>query len=83
MKKMYYPYIYQVKQNAALPIQKQTTAAQTGKVLLPSNNKVAMAKVPPTSSSAVSKTTTAAQVKPKARPKPTPKSTTPPTSTSG
>jgi len=34
-----------------MPIQKQTTAAQTGKVLLPSMSKTATAKVTPNSAS--------------------------------
>ncbi|XP_052226889.1 polyhomeotic-proximal chromatin protein-like isoform X2 [Dreissena polymorpha] len=42
----------QTVQNVALPIQKQTTAAQTGKVLLPSMSKTtSTAKVPPNSAS--------------------------------
>ena len=59
-----------MKQNPTLPIQKQTTAAQTGKVLLPSNNKTVTAKVLPTSqATAANKGVTAVSVKNKGRPK--------------
>ena len=77
--------LLQVKQNPTLPIQKQTTAAQTGKVLLPSNNKTATAKVLPTSqATGASKGVSAVPVKNKGRPKGVvnTKSTTP-TSASG
>ena len=50
-----FKFFSQVKQNPTLPIQKQTTAAQTGKILLPSNNKANTAKVAPTSSSVSNK----------------------------
>lgn len=53
-----------------MPIQKQTTAAQTGKVLLPSMSKTATAKVPPNSASGGNtKATAQAMPKPKGRPK--------------
>ena len=72
-----------MKQNPTVPIQKQTTAAQTGKVLLPSNNKTA--KVLPTSqATTANKGMAAVPVKNKGRPKGVlnTKSTTP-TSASG
>lgn len=56
-------------QTVAVPIQKQTTAAQTGKVLLPSVSKPATAKVPPNSMSGTAKTGTQTVMKTKGRPK--------------
>ncbi|WAR15338.1 PHC2-like protein [Mya arenaria] len=58
-------------QTVSMPIQKQTTAAQTGKVLLPSMSKtVTTAKVPPNSASGgLAKPGTNPMAKPKGRPK--------------
>ncbi|XP_060583062.1 polyhomeotic-like protein 2 isoform X2 [Ruditapes philippinarum] len=64
----------QTLQTVAVPIQKQTTAAQTGKVLLPSVSKPVTAKVPPTSMTGTAKTGTQTMPKPKGRPKGTGKS---------
>lgn len=71
----------QTIQTVAVPIQKQTTAAQTGKVLLPSVSKPATAKVPPTSMTGATKSGTQAMPKPKGRPKGTGKSSPAVTST--
>ncbi|XP_053379221.1 polyhomeotic-like protein 1 isoform X2 [Mercenaria mercenaria] len=71
----------QTLQTVAVPIQKQTTAAQTGKVLLPSVSKPVTAKVPPTSMTGTAKTGTQTMPKPKGRPKGTGKSSPAVTST--